>query len=490
MADQKEPLNLTELAKQTEEMGATVQELFTAMRAGYIEKNETERQHIKGLAIGAEYPEPNPETRDALEKFAEEKGFDWGDVKFHLRYRARNLKDLGAVGLVKEELKGILGEGYKLSLLPLNLVLPESIQRKFIPNIDYFDEHPAASHDPYGIFLKGAKITDENGNYLASRKSTKTEAGEELWKTGLMNITENCYIGCADCYKSPFGTRELNPPIEIDVGKHRVIGQTKELVEFLNKNPDLYDVIISGGEPLTFDNATVTQMLQEFKQAKDLRILRICTGTLFQGMPFRVDNELLDNLKEFEDRTGKHITFNPHLANHYQLTPEALMAVDRIKQHGFPIYSQVPIQDGINFFKDDSRKTEEYWKELGKRQAIANIEPYKFIVDMHPRTQECYVPLEPLLAMWSSVYDSHRNPELERPKTLSVLMQDGNIIFTGHTLLAMKKEVGNDTVTYGIPLIGRDGKVEKTFTYREPLQSYNSDPKSLDNLRASFFGGK
>ncbi len=492
MTSQKSPLQ--ELAQKATAAGSSVSDLFSVMRLQYLSTHETARQHKKAEAVGAEYPQP-PRSRPVLEKIADKEHLNWGDTAFHLKYRARNFEDLAAAGVdfaspgySKEALEKVTAEGYDLSVLPLNLVLPDSVKRKFIPELDYFEKTSTGGPDPYGIFTKGSKLVNEHGEYLASRKTTRVDAGEGQWKTALMNVTDVCPIGCAGCYKSAIGTREDSPEIELEIGKHRVIRQTGELVTYLNSHPDVYDTIVSGGEPLMYDNATIKEMLTGFERADSLRILRICTGAIFQGLPTRIDEELLGNLKEFSDKTGKQVTFNAHLSNHYQLTPEALMAVDRIKQHGFDIYSQVPIQEGVNFFKDDPQKTKEYWIEMGKRQTIAGVQPYKFIVDMHPRTQKRYVPIEPLIGAWSEVYDSHTHPELQRPKTLSVLMEDGNIVLGGHTLFAMKKEVGKDFVTYQVPLICRDGKVAKTFTYREPLQPYNSDPKSLDNLRTGFFG--
>ena len=185
------------------------------------------------------------------------------------------------------------------------------------------------------------------------------------------------------------------------------------------------------------------------------------------------------------------MTFNAHLSNHYQITPEALQAVRRIRQRGFAIYSQVPVQEGVNFFREDLGKTMEYLVEMGRRQAVAGIEPYKLIVDMHPRTQKRYVPLELLLRIWSRLGESHDYPELERPKTLTILCEQGNLILSGHILACMEKNVDKEkgAVIYKIPTVyslhAKNPCMERTFTYAEPLISgYNDDPKSLDRIRS------
>jgi L-lysine 2,3-aminomutase len=306
----------------------------------------------------------------------------------------------------------------------------------------------------------------------------------------LMPINTFCPVGCAGCYRSYYTREERGKGEELGITSETVLGQTDEFVEWLNRNPEVYDVIISGGEPLMVNNDVLKGMFKRFGGAENLKIARICTGALFQGLPFRIDEELLDNLSGFSSETGKRVTFNAHLSNHYQITPEALQAVRRIKKRGIEIYSQVPVQEGVNFFREDLDKTMFYITELGRRQAAAGIEPYKMILDMHPRTQERYVPLELLLKVWSNLGESHDYPELERPRTLSILCEQGNIILSGYALASMRKEIDkeNGAVIYKIPAVYsldmHEHAMERTFTYIEPLiKGYNDDPKSLDKAR-------
>jgi L-lysine 2,3-aminomutase len=263
----------------------------------------------------------------------------------------------------------------------------------------------------------------------------------------------------------------------------------------MNQHPKVYDIIISGGEPLTISNSELKWMLAEFKKAKFLKVLRICTGTLFLGLPFRFDDGLLDALTEFSASTGVRVTFNTHLSTYYQMTPEAVFATWRARDRGFSIYSQVPIREGLNFFSDNVDRTIEVWRRLGELQLLCNVEPYKFIIDMHPRTLAYYVPIECAIKVWGMVCESHEQPELQRPRTLSIFSRQGNIILSGHTLFAMRKDVNRKrkTVTYWIPKthspgVYRPGRKMQYFRYDEPLmESRNDNPTSLEELAARWF---
>lgn len=456
-------------------------DLFNIIRHQYIKENLS--YNLTKIFRIAEIELPSIEyiketEKRYLKKIIAEERLYWGDVKFHINYAAKSLGDLKdlvpQIQKRQDSIKNAINKGYLLSILPLNLLLPNEVLENFIPPVDYFKPHPTKHIDPYGIFTKKSKIIDQD---------TKLLLGSQKFKHSfLMNVHGLCPIGCSDCYKAYY-TREEH---DLGVTLETLPLQTSAVVKWLNKNPSVYDVIISGGEPLLASNSAIESMLKIFEKAEHLRVLRICTGTLFLGLPMRIDDELLDLLKDFSDRTGVTVRIHANLYNHFQVTPEAIFAIRRIRKRGFNIYSQVPIKEGINFFSHDQRKTLDFLRKLDMAEVLTGVEPYKFIVDMHPRTNMYYVPIEPLIRVWSILAESHDHPEIERPKTLSVLFMQGNIVLSGHLLFAIQKEVdkAKNIVRYYIPL-PFDRK--KVFIYEEPLIDSNCDPQSLERLKKNWF---
>jgi L-lysine 2,3-aminomutase len=521
----------------------TLYDFLSFMRWDYLRRHLTDGlRHIMARAGIAE-PQCPKLLESVLAEFRrimESEGIDWGDWKFHLNYRIHlNRSSSEAdfdllfklVPMAKETeatLRRIILEGvetdddrngiverrfYDLSTLPLNILLGDTVTVYFIPPADYLEPHPTKKADPYGIIRGRSRVKVAKGQPTAVLdEETKLIIGAHKFShTLLLNIDFYCPIGCSDCYKTRMGTREYLDPELIKEGvkpkiyRHPELGelnpptrgqvteQAKRAVRWMNEDPrgqQVYDVIVSGGEPLLMPNETIKGILNEFQNAKNLRIFRICTGALFLGLPFRIDDELLDMLKDFSEATGVRVTIQAHLGNHHMISPEALIAVQKIRQRGIPIYSQIPIKNGVNFFLDDLDKTMEYLVELGRRQVAVGVEPYMFIVDMHPSTNAYYVPIEPLMQVWGMLVESHDYPGLERPRTLSVLFEGGNIILSGHTLFSAKKEVDkeNDRVIYRIPRVGAltcwEPQIAEVFEYDEPLiEGVNDDPKSLEKLR-------
>jgi len=455
---------------------------------------------------------------------------DWGETDFHLKNRIHltrqsnnemfnllfEIYELSDVH--KERLKEIIKRGiefkngehffYDFSVLPLNIILGLEVIKYFIPPIDYFTLNSTNQEDPYGI-IKGktrSKGFVNSPTAIKSNHSNLLLGANKFTHSLLFNIDFYCPIGCSDCYKARMGTREFTSDFKtksfmieslgevISPTKNTVIEQAKQTVMWMNnteRGKNIHDIIISGGEPLMLPNETIKQVLEDFRKAENLKVLRICTGTLFLGMPFRIDNELLRLLKKFSNETGIRITIQAHIGSYHMISPESVIVIQRIKRYGFNIFAQIPIKNGINFFLSDPQKTIRELSLLMHKLVIADVEPYMMIVDMHPSTNEFYVPIEPLLQVWGDLVESHDYPGLEKPRTLSMLFEQGNIILSGNSLFAITKEIDTENllVHYQVPRVGIgenwDGSIKEIFKFSESLiVGINDNPNSLHKFKS------
>jgi L-lysine 2,3-aminomutase len=473
--------DLSILRQQLGLMGISTKEFFAYLRNKYL------KEHLKGefKPFVEKAIETGVETLFRLElpakkgkklgRFARKHGFDWSNIDFHIRYRVKTVEDLFNAFNLDGSIRKVVKKGYNLSIMPLNMVVGnEYLLNKFIPKKDFFTEHFAKSWDPYGIFNKGAKIF-RGKQYLASQKFERSV---------LMNITSACPIGCVGCYKGEF-TRIVGKKFYTDLYR-AVDKQSRALVAYLNKRKEIKCVIISGGEPLLLPNSSIKRLLQHFKLAKHLVELRICTGVIFQGLPFRIDKRLLDILEGFEKETGIKINFTAHLSHPCQFTPEALIAIKRITKRGFAINSQVPLQRNVNVFPEDMGKTLGTLLELARLQGASGVRPYKYILHMNVGSLEYSVPLEfALKALAELKYRvDHPLPETWQPVSCSILCRQGNVLLSPQLLFTINKKVCRykDSVKYLIPVPTGGGW--RTIEYVEPLLAgCNDDPDSLTKTK-------
>lgn len=453
---------------------------FKHLRLLYLKENVKGKinTHLEELLASEEFiPKIKLQSgkESKLRRFISENELNWGNVNFHLNYRLTSAEELHDVLGINGDLKKIIKQGYAMSILPLNIVTGNSeLLNKFIPKKDFFTAHYAKQQDPYGIFSEKAKIV-KKGHYLASQKFRRSI---------LMNITSACPVGCVGCYKGKF-TRVIGRKFYTNLTK-AVSVQSKLLVEHLNKHPEIKLVVVSGGEPLLLNNEGIKKMLNYFEKARHLAEFRICTGTIFQGLPFRIDDELLDILSNFEDKLGVKVTFSAHLSHPAQFTPEALIAIKKITGRGFPINTQVPLQRGVNIFIDDFKKTMDRLYKLAELQGASGCKPYKYILDMNVGSLEYSVPLEFMLKVLTELKYriDHPWPETWQPVSYTILCKEGNILLSPHMLFCINKKISKykNAVEYYIPVPIGEGRW-KIIKYTEPLlEGYNDDPNSLKRL--------
>lgn len=472
------------LQNELKSLGVSILDFFQYLRLKWL-KQEVEGDYINyiervlGKPINKAVEMKLSEAkRNKLDKLIKRKNYNWGNIDFHITYRITTYQDLVEIlQEIEPEIEGIVKRGYNLSIMPLALVTKsKDLLNKFIPKKDFFTDHIAKSWDPYGIFGKKVKIYRE-GFYLASQKFKRSV---------LMNITSACPLGCVGCYKGVF-TRMVGKKFYTDLHK-AVSKQSRLLVKHLNEHPEIRTVIVSGGEPLLLTNEGYRKILQEFKKAKYLGEFRICTGVIFQGLPFRIDDKLLELLRNFENETGIKVNFNAHLGHPEQFTPEALIAIRKIIRKGLPINSQVPLQRNVNIFIENFNKTMGILYQLAQLQGISGVRPYKYILHMNVGSLEYSIPLEFMLKVLAELKYrvDHPWPETWQPVSYSILYQKGNILLSPQMLYIIKKEVhkNNDSVIYHIPVpIGN--RKWQTIKYTEPLlKGYNDNSNSLKNFRS------
>lgn len=414
----------------------------------------------------------------------------WGDWRWHLKNRVSNVIDLLKLRpeyLGQEQVLADWLESYDLSILPLNQMQPNGIN-KFLPRPDI-----ASEIDPYGVQQEHALVLskrDKQKYYLATRKPG--------YATFLAIIGSGanrvyCPIGCAGCYRGP-QTRFNKPLCSIsksDLVENIVtpspVDQVRWLVKEWNRNKEfknIYDILMSGGEPMMLPNRVWKAILIELEKAINLRSFRICTGALFLGLPFRFDNEFIQLLTDFRARTGVQVKLSVHISHPENITPEAIIYARRLLNAGIELLPQCPIEPEVNFWAKDLQKTEKTLRRLDLLLAIViGVRGYKWIIDMQRRRVNKSASILSVIEIWRRLHDCHQGEsDITRPTSLALFFphERGNLNLSFHSLWAIKMEVGQNIVKYKIP-----HPAGGWLDYEEPLwKGVNDDKQILEKMRS------
>jgi len=489
-------MNLEQIKKEAMKIG--LKDFYSEIRNKYLKKNGFESAPIRSDKKAA----LNKLVSRLTHKLKITDDNLWENPAFQMAFRVTSLEDL--IGLKEninaEKVKACLSTGRELTILPLNVLLGGSTIKKFIPTLPgLYSGEQKHSLDPYGIFkgqdqIRAVSKDGSKSIYLGSRKFDYAV---------LANITEFCPVGCAECYKGALTRMSLAALADIDpkyaelkkqlkLEEKRAIEQTRLLQKWLNKHPEVDTVIISGGEPLMYSPDTIEKILEPLGKAEHLKVVRICTSAVYQGLFYVVSDELIGKLKDFRKkhdgrygRQKKHLYFNCHVTDEHQLlTPEARIATAKLQEAGVSIHLQMPLQEGINFYREYPAKSAEKMSRICLAAYDIGAIPYKAIVNMHSQSyEELTVPIERVSETISFLEEHFDTSDMFRWQAYSILHEQGNAYIYAKPHFLAEKDIDRNRgrVTYFIPKVESAGKVS-VHTYEEPLLEGMNDQDSLSKI--------
>jgi lysine 2,3-aminomutase len=149
----------------------------------------------------------------------------------------------------------------------------------------------------------------------------------------LVIATTMCSTYCRHCTRKRIaGTRETSitkRPLE-------------QIAAYLTEHPQISDVIVSGGDPLTMTTDHLEMVLSRLRQVPSVQIIRIGTRVPVV-LPQRVTDELCRMLRKYHP-----IWINTHFNHPQELTPESTEACRRLADAGIPLGNQSVLLRGVN----------------------------------------------------------------------------------------------------------------------------------------------
>jgi lysine 2,3-aminomutase len=127
--------------------------------------------------------------------------------------------------------------------------------------------------------------------------------------------------------------------------------------------PEIWEVILSGGDVLTFPNRYLEGALARLRAISHVRVIRIHSRVPVVW-PDRVDHDLAALLRRHAP------TFVVlHVNHHREVTPRLVAAIDRLVDGGVPVLSQSVLLRGVN---DDAATLD----RLFRRLVESRVKPY------------------------------------------------------------------------------------------------------------------
>jgi lysine 2,3-aminomutase len=114
------------------------------------------------------------------------------------------------------------------------------------------------------------------------------------------------------------------------------------MIDYIARTPTIRDVVVSGGDPLTFSTARIEELLARLRAIPHLEIIRLGSRVPVT-LPQRITPELCAVLEKYGP-----IWINVHFNHPREVTREAEIACDRLIRCGIPLNNQAVLLRGVN----------------------------------------------------------------------------------------------------------------------------------------------
>jgi lysine 2,3-aminomutase len=273
----------------------------------------------------------------------------WNDWRWQLQNRIKTLNDLQRIL--------VLSPDERSAIVRHTGPLPFAITPYFTSLID--------RDDPMHAIRRTVVTT--NNEYLISRGEAIDPLGEEedMPVPGLVHrypdrvlflVTGFCSVYCRYCTRS----RMVGNP----GGEYRFsMGQWEGAINYIENHPEVRDVLLSGGDPLTLSDEKLQWLLTRLRRIPHVELLRLGTKVPVV-LPQRITPRLVNMLRKFHP-----LWMSIHFTHPEELTPENAQACSRLADAGIPLGSQTVLLQGIN---DDV----ETMKKLNHGLLKIRVKPY------------------------------------------------------------------------------------------------------------------
>ena len=147
-------------------------------------------------------------------------------------------------------------------------------------------------------------------------------------------VSNRCPVYCRFCMrKRHVGAGHELPPAS---------DQIDHAIKYIQSHPVIQDVILSGGDPLMLDDASLYMILRRLRAIKHVKIIRIGTR-IPVTFPERVTTELCNMLRQFHP-----LYINTHFNHPTEITAASSSACGLLADAGIPLGNQTVLLRSVN----------------------------------------------------------------------------------------------------------------------------------------------
>ncbi|HUU26335.1 MAG TPA: KamA family radical SAM protein [archaeon] len=311
---------------------------------------------------------------------------DWNDYHWHLKHVIRDAEPLlSLIELTVDQQEAIKKASrnripfgitpYYLSLMDRNFAIgyDHGVRAQVIPPPDYVDIMTEHRTDRGIIF-------DFMGEHDTSPIDLVTRRYPGI---AILKPFNTCAQICVYCQRN----WEINEVLDPKAKASRK--SLDEALAWFDSHRSVGDVLITGGDPCIMKDEPLRRILTELAKKDQIYRIRIGTRTPVV-LPMRWTDNLVRIISEFHEPGRREIAIVTHFEHSYEITPEAMEAVQKVRKTGIGVYNQQV------FTVENSRRFET--AKLRRDLRLIGVDPYyTFNMKGKEETRRYMVPIARIL---------------------------------------------------------------------------------------------
>ncbi|MBN2069553.1 MAG: lysine 2,3-aminomutase [Opitutales bacterium] len=267
--------------------------------------------------------------QDIFNQIDKNKGNRWTDWKWQIRHAIRDLNTF-------EKLLGVtLSDSAREQFEDITGRFPMAITPYYLSLMDTDD----LENDP--IFKQSFPVAEEL-TIDSSEMNDPLHEDEDCPVAGvthrypdrvLLLVSNTCAMYCRHCTRK----RRVG-----DVDSVPGKSQIAAAIDYIRNNPQIRDVLLSGGDPFLLGDDYLDWILTELRHIPHVEVIRIGTRTPVV-LPYRITDDLVEMLKKHHP-----IWINTHFNHPREITDSSRMALKRLADSGIPLGNQSVLLAGVN----------------------------------------------------------------------------------------------------------------------------------------------
>ncbi len=311
---------------------------------------------------------------------------DWKNYKWHLENVIKKPETIFQFIEISEDYKKALTKAYKNRL-------PMGVTPYYLHLMDRASDL-GYDHAVRAQVLPPPEYVDSMSTHLLERERHFDFMGEH--DTSPVDLITRRYP--AICIFKPYNTCsqicvycQRNWEIDECMSANAMAGKRslQRALTWMREHPGIGDVLITGGDPMVIDDEKLEYVLDEVAAIKHIYRIRIGTRTPVV-LPMRWTDNAARIVAKHHEPGRREVAVVTHFEHSYEITPEAMAAVRRIRKRGVSVYNQQV------FTIENSRRFESAKLRMDLRKI--GVDPYyTFNTKGKKETRKYMVPIARIL---------------------------------------------------------------------------------------------